>query len=160
MNSMTSNVAVGKLRDMYQNDPVAKLVFDHWATRVRNRTETSIDSLLASLDSKGQESSRPELIRFLRELQELGCGSFITGRKGHPSRFKWKVGMTSISNAAAGKDVTLEPITENDKEEADDDLLAHTFFLRPNLAVIINLPADFSSAEAARLADFIKSLPF
>ena len=160
MNSITSNVDVEKLRDMYQKDPVAKLVFDYWVTRVRNRTVTSIDSLLSSLASKGQEISRPDVIRFLRQLQELDCGSFVTGRKGHPSRFNWRVGLTSISNAAAGKDVTLVPITENHKEEADDDLLCHTFFLRPDLPVTIHLPPDFSSAEASRLADFIKALPF
>ena len=68
-------VDIKRLRDMYEQDPVAKLVFDHLGTFLRNRTVTTIDRLHSAINSPDHEVSRPDVIRFLRNLEELGCGS-------------------------------------------------------------------------------------
>lgn len=39
-------------------------------------------------------------------------------------------------------------------------LLAHRFYLRSDLEIEIQLPADFDVAEAERVAAFVKTLPF
>jgi hypothetical protein len=51
-------------------------------------------------------------------------------------------------------------MSEGKDEESEDGLLVHTFVLRPGLPVTISLPTDFSSGEALRLSEFVKTLPF
>jgi hypothetical protein len=155
-----ATIDMGKLRESYQGNPTAKVIFDYLATRSKNRAVTGIDRLLSSLARQGQEVSRAELIRLLRWLEDLGCGTFVTGRKGHPSRFEWSVSFTDLSRAAAGKQVGVEAMSEGKDEESEDGLLVHTFVLRPGLPVTISLPTDFSSGEALRLSEFVKTLPF
>ena len=53
---------------------------------------------------------------------------------------------------------------ENKYESMDDEdnnlCTEHTFRLRPDLVVVLELPLNITTQEAQRLADFIKTLPF
>jgi transcriptional regulator with XRE-family HTH domain len=53
-------------------------------------------------------------------------------------------------------------IIASDQGSPDRELrsIRHTFHLRPDVSVSFDLPEDLTSAEADRLAGFIKSLPF
>lgn len=53
---------------------------------------------------------------------------------------------------------TKEATTVNNEEI--EKLLTHPFNLRPNLEISLNLPVDFTKAEAQRLSSFINTLPF
>ncbi|MGH9344687.1 MAG: hypothetical protein ACRD19_13120, partial [Terriglobia bacterium] len=72
--------------------------------------------------------------------------------------------LTSVGKAAAGEDVPLETISEEERELAgkfsEEEVEIYAFPLRPNLKVELELPIDLSFMEASRLADFIKTLPF
>ena len=42
----------------------------------------------------------------------------------------------------------------------EEDLLSHSYHLRPGLEVELQLPTDLTKDEAKRLASFLESLPF
>jgi hypothetical protein len=80
--------------------------------------------------------------------------------------------MVAVGRYAAGQPTVIEEVDPGTptEEEAGDVAdapssdgaheLTHTFRLRPDLPVSFVLPIDLTTSEAARLADFIKTLPF
>jgi hypothetical protein len=150
------------LRKLYDNNETARRVFDHFARRTYNATETKTDRLLALLNSNGQIVSRGELISLFRQLEKLGYGQYIAGRHGHPSRFIWKVSIVSVGQAAAGESQNVEAISSEEQKQNDDGvgIIPHVYQLRPELQVTLELPSDLSSREAERLSEFLKTLPF
>jgi hypothetical protein len=160
------------LRRLYQTDAVAAAFFDHLASRRNSSRETTVDRLLQVLSQGGSEVSRRELIALLQSLEPVGAGDFVVGRRGQPSRFRWAVGMVGLAKAARGDaDAAIESIdiTERASEPDDEqstvltlpaDFIAHVYQLRPGTQVTLNLPANLTSREATRLAEFIRTLPF
>jgi hypothetical protein len=163
MNENGARVDTKGLKEVYLKNSAAAVILDEFARRERNRSETKVDNLLY-LKVENRPITRGEVIQVFQELQLIGCGTFIVGRKGHSSRFQWIVGLPSVGKAAAGEDVPLDAISDEDREQAEEapegELENYGFPLRPNLKVELRLPTDLSSAEASRLADFIKALPF
>jgi hypothetical protein len=158
---MTKNEAkvnLAELKKLYDESPSAKAILDHLASRERNRRSMPIDRLLRRLDGEGL--SRGDLIRVFRRLEEIHCGRFVAGRRGHQSRFKWDVGCVDVGRAAAGETVKIEAAPSNEADEPADDLQEHRFRLRPDLIVSMELPSDLTATEAARLAAFVRTLPF
>jgi len=157
-------VDIGELQRFYAGDEAAHRILDHLASRKRDRGSTTVNRLQANLESQGRTISRGQVIRVLKRLQQLGCGRFMAGRKGWASRFEWGVGMVDVGRAAAGAPVEPGLLSARDAEEADDEelgqVLDHPFQLRRNLTVTVSLPDDLTPAEAGRVADFIKTLPF
>jgi hypothetical protein len=156
-------VDLKKLRDLYKANRAAQAMLDEFAKRERNRTETKVDNLLyLSVDNR--PITRGEVIQVFKELEGIGCGSFIAGRHGHPSRFQWTLGLPSVGRAAAGEDLPLDTISDEEREQEEQvpegERKTYAFPLRPNLDLKLEIPLDLTAAEAARLTDFIKSLPF
>jgi len=158
-----TQVNVDALRALYREDEVATNAFEHFAGRQRSQKETKVDRLEALLSQKGFNVQRRDLVAFFRSLEAMGCGKFITGRLGHPSRFRWDVEMIGVSLAAKGEEQPIESMPFLARDEEDDDVpgsLAHQFVLRRDFTVRFSVPADITGNEAGRLADFIKTLPF
>ena len=161
MTKKTDKINRLELQQVYGQSNAAKAMLDHFASRERNRRTTTIERLLSNLANDGTKLSRGDVIKVLQWLEKLGCGHFIAGRKGHPSRFEWSVGLVDVGRAAAGEVIEIEPApAEELAEEPADDLLEHHFRLRKDLDVPLRLPADLSATEAARLAAFVQTLPF
>jgi hypothetical protein len=139
-------------------------VLDHFASRERNWGSTSVDRILTNLRNEGNEGeniSRGDLIAVFRKLEEFGCGSFVAGRKGYQSRFEWRVQMVALGQAAAGEIEHVEEVSEEDVGEEDtENLIKHTYRLRPDVTIGVELPTDFTRQEATRVARFIETLPF
>jgi hypothetical protein len=114
MDSKSPNVDM--LRQLYKQSPVAKAFFDHAARRERDQSETKIDRVMVLLNrAEGHEFQRREIIDLFRRLQDQGCGQFVEGRRGWPSRFVWSSALTSVGRAAAGELQAIEHIsTEED----------------------------------------------
>src|ERR1700684_1592424 len=168
---LTTNVDKDGLRKLYRTDSTAKAVFDHLAGRQRNFTETPVDRLMQNISSEGLDVSRSALTAVLKALEHARCGKYVAGRKGIQTPFRWSGGMVSAARYAAGEATVIEPVdqatTDNGHDAANDDpvngavsQLTHGFQLRPELRLSFTLPADLTNAEAARLADFVKTLPF
>lgn len=149
---------VDRLRQLYQSDETARAFLDHCAQRQRNQTETTIDRSLNNLKQLGGTFTRADLIRVLKALAEIGCGEFVTGRRGWPLRFVWGTDMIGVGRVAAGEDQQIEQYSED--EEPTRSLLTHAFYLRPDTLVELELPIDLSPDEADRLAKFVNALPF
>ncbi len=152
---------VDQLRELYQSDAAARAFLDHCAQRRRNQDETTVDRALANLNQDGGTFARADLVRILKTLADIGCGDFVTGRRGWPSRFVWGTEMIVVGRVAAGEDQPIEQIEqETDEEGTTRDFLTHAFYLRPDVSVEIELPTDLDRDEAERLARFITALPF
>jgi hypothetical protein len=164
----SSSLNVKALKALYASDPIARFVLDEFASRQRNQQKTKPDQLLLRLSNAGKAASRTEVINVMRKLDEYGCGKFITGRKGHPTRFEWQYDLVSVGKAAAGGAQSVEELQPVDEDENGDeeiaetpeDSLEHTYQLRPDRQIGLLLPADLSAHEARRLSEFIKTLPF
>src|SRR6266699_4468004 len=105
---------IDTLRQLYKQSGVAKAFFDNAARRERDQSETKVDRTLVLLRTEGHEFRRREVIDLFRKLQEQGCGQFVEGRRGWPSRFVWSAGLTSVGRAAAGES---QPIARISTEE-------------------------------------------
>ncbi|MEA2559563.1 MAG: hypothetical protein QOH06_1067 [Acidobacteriota bacterium] len=147
------------LKTLYAKDNVAKAFFDHMAARKRNQAETKVDRVLVVLANEGL--SRGDVVELFKGLEEVGCGQFVIGRRGWPSRFVWSVSSLAASHLATGEVALMEDVTADSAEESEeaDEFLSHTFNLRPDLPITLDLPADLSVKEAERLALFVRSLP-
>jgi hypothetical protein len=148
------------LQSLYNDNPNAKALLDHLASRERNWSTTSVDRLLYKVAGEGTPMSRGDLVHVLQRLDDIGCGRFVPGRHSHPSRFEWSVGLVDVGRAAAGEKVKIEQGQVENADEPPDDLLEHHFRLRKDLDVPFRLPADLNPSEASRLAAFIQTLPF
>lgn len=116
-------------------------------------TEIAVDAIEANICARGIHVLRRHLTAELRALENLGFGRLVIGRKNHKSRFLAPAGIQRIGLAALG-----EPISAVDRD--DRNIVHHRIALRPDFELTIPLPRDFSAAEAERLINFIRVLPF
>ncbi len=129
------------------------------------------------LREEGHPCNVSQVTAVFRSLEDLGCGKYITGRRGKKSRFRWWLPMISIGQVATGEEVQVEEdeaglsdmVGVSEEEEASEaeagDLedaawITHTFFLREDVEIQLELPSDLTRFEAKRLSTFIDSLPF
>lgn len=148
------------LRKLYSESPTAKALLDHLAKRERNWSVSPVDRLLALISGDDGAVSRAEVIEVLKTFDELGLGTFVVGRRGKASRFEWKVSMVSVGQYAAQRRDDIEPVAEDATgDEGDVQMLRHSYQLRLELSVSMDLPADLTPTEADRLAKFILTLP-
>src|SRR5471030_1152238 len=125
MDSTSPNIDM--LRQLYRQSPIAQAFFDHAARRERDQSETKVDRILILLRAEGHAFLRRDIIALFRTLQDQGCGQFVEGRRGWPSRFVWSAGLTSVGRAAAGESQPIACISpdENiiDQDRSDTDQL-------------------------------------
>jgi len=150
---------IEELKKLYGTNEAAKALCDHMAARQRNQSETKLARILALLSSEVGELKKSDLIATFRKLEDLGCGQYVEGRHGWPSRFVWSVGSLSVCQAASGETSVVEPLLKADEASAETESLTHTFNLRADLPVGFTLPIDLTVGEAERLATFMKTLP-
>lgn len=166
----TTSVKVDDLKKLFSSKDAAKALFSYCATRNHNAKVSTVDRLLQVLNREGYKVKRWDLIEVLKDLQNLNCGKFKKGRTvggiAHPSRFEWEVQMISVAQAALGNAELVKVVTEEDMDEPEiekkyvEDMIQHSYQLRPNCKLLFDLPINFSEKDAARFADFIKTLPF
>lgn len=161
-----TNVDIKGLKRLYTNGPVAKAALDYLSGRQKNSRWTKVDRLERQLGQAGHQFSRRDVIGFMKQLEQQRCGKFVIGRRGQPSRFEWDMNMISVAKASRGEEQSVEPLdpVEMPRDEEEEDVpagtLRHPYRLRPDLVISLDLPSDLTAREAARLAEFIKTLPF
>ncbi len=149
------------LKAIYESNEVVRAVCDHMADRSKNQNETKLHRILYHLEQGGYDFKRSDLIAAFRQLEEAECGRYVEGRHGWRSRFVWAVKSTLVSGVATGTSAEENVADAVDEAEVlEDELIEHSYVLRPDLTVTIELPADLSRMEAKRLSQFIDSLSF
>lgn len=88
---------------------------------------------------------RWEIVRLLKELQEAGRGTFITGRHGRETRFAKPA---ELRENPAATPMNHEGPTGN-----------HIVTLARAVPTQVVIPADLTRAEADRLVRFINAIP-
>jgi hypothetical protein len=147
---------VGVLQALYKTSAPAAKVLGNFATRKRDRKVIEV----ARLEEILPDLSRGEIVDVFKKLAELGFGSFLVGRRGAASRFVWDVSLCSVGRAAMGQGTVKAVSEEPDEEERPTLTIRHEFSLRPDFKAQIELPVNLTAREAARLADFLRTLPF
>ena len=166
-----AGVNVKALTRLYKQNECARGLLDHLAGRSYNSAESTVDRLEQVLGSTGLECSRRDVVGVLKELENLGCGTFVIGRRGAASRFQWRVQMTSLGRTARGEGTDVVALSADEALPKDDEAaepqdavaegsIRHSFNLRPGYSITLELPRDFTTREAARLSEFVKTLPF
>ncbi|MGI8486126.1 MAG: hypothetical protein ACR2OU_17940, partial [Thermomicrobiales bacterium] len=154
------------VQKLYSINPTARAALDHFAQRKNNSTRTTVDRLQAALRAEGHDIGRGEILEFLKALATAGCGVFVIGRKGHPSRFEWSVNLVDLGRSGSGESIKVQAITPATtparavKADDDDALVEHRYHLRSDIELRFDLPSNLTAVEANRIADFIKTLPF
>lgn len=153
---------VDALKSAYENNQAVQAICDHMENRDKNQTETKLHRMLTHLENDGFDFKRGEVISAFRALESAGCGKYVEGRHGWPSRFVWITKSLHVSSAAKGQEPLLLDSGAHDSNDISEDIefIEHSFVLRPDLPISFELPIDLTEHEASRLAAFIQSLPF
>jgi hypothetical protein len=118
MNKTISDHIIVQLQELYQANPAAKAFFDWAASRLNDAAETAIERIVQKA-----RITLPEARRLGRALEELTCGEYIEGRKGHKSRISWNYSLRSLGAAAQGKGTELTDVDPELKEDTADQLV-------------------------------------
>lgn len=150
------------LKKIYKENYAVQLICDHMAGRSKNQNETALHRIIYYLEQAGKDFKRSDLIAAFRLLENSECGKYVEGRHGWKSRFIWSVKSKLVAGAAQGTQTKAALISEEESDEEifDDEMLEHSYILRPDLVVTFDLPTNLTKNEAQRLSQFIDSLSF
>jgi len=117
--------------------------------------------------AQGAGIVKPDAIRVLKELDGLGLGRYLVGRRGGTTRFEWNRHPASVARAARGEVDDLPPSIYDEEADAFENLgpdhkdtIVDEYKLRLDFQVRTLLPSDLTKEEAGRLADHIRTLYF
>lgn len=166
MNTKITNKNTKAIRSLNESDVAARELF-RWFSE-RKKASRSMPVRVAAFQT---DQSEAKIRRVFKALEELECGKFLKGSRGHESRMEWRVNILSLARVAKGEESEIEnaiPETgETLEQEAsaspkvEDGYIMHSFTYRKGEAPLqVMLPENLARSEADRLASFIKSLPF
>lgn len=143
-----------ELRKAYKEAWPPTMAFFRWAEAVKTTpSETTIDELRAAL-----AITKSDVKQLVDGIRELKLASFIVGRKGFPSRLRWLYRLPTIAATARGR--ASMPVAIANSIISERQAIKHSFRLRPDYVVDIELPEDLTPLEADRFAKFVLTLPF
>lgn len=132
--------------------------FDYLASRKRFPADLTLDDASRALP----KVSKPDLIAIFRDLDALGLAEFRMGRRGFKTRLTWIARPADVASAWRGElqEVAIGDDSDEDSILESEDFVEHVYQLRRELQVRLELPADLTEKEAAKLARWIETLPF
>ena len=144
---------------MNEKSPSAAKVFDHLAF---GDTEYKTNSAPYLSNATGVDYYK--VINTLKQLASFGIGEFVVGRKGKDSRITWAYSPKSIGKVATGKSSVFASVPKNisdyDGGGGNPNSTDHSFQLRKDFSLKIELPTDFNRADQIRLTNWLATLPF
>lgn len=160
MSEIKKNVGI-ELRSLCEADEDVAAVCEVLRTYQRGLRETTTARICVHLMDAGYDLKRSQVTAAFKKLQALGLGTFVIGRKDSGSRFMFAERVTVIARLLAGEetDVTEHDLTGEDTQ-VFPETIEHSFTLRPDFTVSVELPSDLTEFEAKRLAQFFGCLAF
>jgi hypothetical protein len=157
------------LSEIATKSPTAEAIVKTLASRKNNATATELDAIVNSPEVE-KTGARPNVKRdaivFFRDLEKIGYGQFVVGRRGRSTRFIWSRPLRDLATqavaflSASDADQPTPPEMLRPQREGPPSQIAHSFAVRPALSVTFELPEDLTAAEAERLANLIRNIPF
>ena len=118
MTKKPTKTVITACQRLYQENPIARRLFDSLALRQRDATSTNIDLLSRQLNI-----SRGDALSLARAVGKTGAAVLYLGRRGSKTRLVWEFSCISIGRAASGEGSELEapenPISEEDEEATE-----------------------------------------
>jgi hypothetical protein len=164
---------IDALQQAYQDGAAMAQVMNAFGKYRNAMREVTVDRIW---DRIGRGAvRRSDIVAALKQLQELGFGSYTKGAHGYASRFGFarSQGPLRLSMLARGiaeeEDLPDDFYPEGEELKADADAIdsmgdgdsvTHRFLLRQDREVAFSLPADLTFKEAKRLSLWLKSIPF
>ena len=166
--------AVNALHSLYQSRPDFIEFFQALRSRERNRSAITVENFLKAPEIDKSNYNGQTLARkvreFFNELENVGLGELIIGRRRAKTRFVLKVPLGEINKVIdmldkrempeASRSPESHPRRENElSTEHVSRMVIHKYILRHDCNITIDLPIDLTVNEAERLSGFIKTLP-
>lgn len=93
-----------ELKRIYQKNQTAQALLDHLAERSRSRQTLTFDRAMAAVKAEGGANvTRAGLRNVFRQLERLGYGRYLVGRRGYKTRFVWNTDLVEVGKMAQGK---------------------------------------------------------
>lgn len=108
--------------------------------QARTGTSTTLDVL----EKRGLD--RRDIVTALRQMERMGYGKFIIGRRGKPSRFEWLTEQRSPTPEATPT------------RSRNTSVRAHAVKIRPDLDIHFALPDDLTHEEAIAITKYVLGL--
>jgi hypothetical protein len=155
-----------KLIEFCKANPYAMKLILELAEDYNPRGYTNVSEAVSTLvDVCEINVGRSQIIALFRQLEKFECGLFFVGRKGHLSRFHWSIDIKLIAKTLKGNSSgegtspkASAPPTGTATAHSSATL-RHTFHLRQDFELILNLPTDLTEKDAQRISKFVESLP-
>src|ERR1700730_7829559 len=97
MNHFVNTDLPNALKKLYDKDEDARAILDWFETRQNDAREVSVERA-----GKKAAVEYLAVLRVFRELENIGCGRLLMGRKGHRTRLAWDYSIRSLGAAARG----------------------------------------------------------
>lgn len=149
----------GKLLKQVANaNSTAGVVATSLALRERLRHFSDIRRTKMGLIKRGEKIVDNDYKKFWKDLEALGVGSIVYGRKGNADRFEWHYNLKRIASAAIdGTDIELNRIEIKDNQPTTKIPIKLVkpgvtqrnvyIMLRDGISLNLNVPSDLTKNE-------------
>lgn len=101
------------LRELANNNKLAKYVFEVLASRERSAARSDIDAILREIEAEHkQEFDYNEYLEVWRSIESSGAGRMIYGRRGNPNRFIWDTHLKTLGKSAVTSPTHIDPFNK------------------------------------------------
>ena len=156
-----------RLRAVARKEPAIAALLD-LLRRVRVRgNHTVLRPLIARYgDDTGDNTRFETLVTACRLLESCGMGQLLQPTRAHRARFVWAIHPHVLRDAVANDALVLQPQHHLNGPPAPaaapapprESWQRHTFPLRPDAPVTLELPEDLSEQEAKRLGHLLLAI--
>lgn len=161
-----------RLREIATANETALITANALQGRERNRSATDIARTKSAMVREGKKIVEADFMQFWKDLQSVGAGTIVYGRKDKPDRFEWHYAIKDVGHAMFGGEkpdnvkVTEKPMakkTAGGKEVIhisleEPDTRSIQFVLPSGGRVEMTVPKKISEAEANAVVREFKKL--
>lgn len=108
---------IEKLKAIYVSKSAAKPVLDYFTTCQADENVVTVDDVQIFFQKKQYVVARQDVINLFKELEELGIGEFIIGRRTQKTRFVSKISLSSVGRSVVDANETEEAHPTNREAE-------------------------------------------
>ncbi len=144
-----------KLAQLNAENRAAQIYFFVFASRHRSPPRTTVQEVIdLARRERYQPISPGEVEAFFEALEAADCGQFV--RDEGEKQFLWLLKVVTVSRAARENHPEF---AASAAETPEIEAVSHTLRLRADWILTLELPPDFTPAEAQRICHFVQALP-